>query len=364
MKSQKLLFAVIATLAIAIGFYAQTGLRKSSTELELNKIILLPQSKDIGALKFRDHKGNAFTKDRLLGKWSIVFFGFTNCPDICPTTLQTLAEVKQSLQATPIDNGNAWAPYQVIMVSVDPERDKLEKLNSYVPWFDEEFIGLAGDLEYTQEFAKKLGIIFYKSQQQSDTVYEVDHSASLILLNPQGKYAGAITAPHKIDEISSDLLALSKNLANSDQKQKSVDAVSVALDEPNLDLVKNNNLEFNGMWIRSAPPGVTSMAAYMSLTNTSDKDIIIKEIEAPDFAMAMIHDTVIEDGVASMDHLDTLVVKAGEEVALAPLQKHIMLMRPNRNLNKGSVSRLVLIDQQGTRYPILIEVRDRGSSKE
>ena len=74
--------------------------------------------------------------------------------------------------------------------------------------------------------------------------------------------------------------------------------------------------------------------------------------------MSMIHDTVIEDGVASMNHLDELAIAAGETVNLAPLEKHVMLMRPSQPLNKGNMSRLVLIDKQGTRYPVLIEVRD------
>lgn len=356
MKPQTVLFITIAIIAVAIGLYAQIGQQQKSTETALKKIILLPQSKEIGEVLFRDHNNNFFDKSKLLGKWSIVFFGFTNCPDICPTTLQTLSEVKSSLESTPINGATAWSSYQVIMVSVDPERDKIEKLKSYVPWFDKEFIGLAGELEYTKEFAKNLGILFFKSNQKSETVYEVDHGASLILINPEGEYAGAITAPHKTDEIVADLLTMSKNFVASVKHQSK--ALNADKTDSQAIAATVDKLEISDMWIRPAPPGVTSMAAYMTLTNRSDEDIVITEIEAPDFARSMIHDTVIEDGVASMNHLDVLLLKAGETVALAPLQKHIMLIHPSRPLNKGTISRLVLIDERGSRYPLLIEVSD------
>ena len=356
MKPQTILFIAIAIIAITIGMYVRTQQHQEPTNLALKKIILLPQTKDIGEINFIDHNGTAFTKQRLLGKWSIVFFGFTNCPDICPTTLQTLSKVKNSLESIAINSSTAWSPYQVIMVSVDPERDNVDKLKSYVPWFDKEFIGLTGDLEYTKQFAKNLGILFYKSKQQSETVYEVDHGASLILINPNGEYAGAITAPHLIDEISADLLVMSNRFVDTTAAQKS------HAEQANGGSLANTHdiqeLQISNAWIRSAPPGVSSMAAYMSLTNLSDKEIIISDIESPDFAMSMIHDTVIEDGVASMNHLDELAIAAGETVNLAPLEKHVMLMRPSQPLNKGRMSRLVLIDKQGTRYPVLIEVRD------
>jgi len=354
MKPQEILFVAVAIIAIAIGIYTQTGLRQSDKPIDLNKIILLPQSKPIGNVAFMDHNGETFSEQSLLGKWSIVFFGFTNCPDICPTTLQTLSQVKAKLEAK-----NAWLPYQVIMVSVDPERDLIDKLKSYVPWFDKEFIGLAGELEYTREFAKRLGILFFKSNEQSASIYEVDHSASLILINPEGQYAGVITAPHRIDEIEADLLVLAKQYSESSASVNSTGSnpQTKIVEAPASSKTKQQDIVISNQWIRAAPPGVTSMAAYMSLSNTTSSDIVIKGIEAPDFEMAMIHDTVMENGIASMDHLDSLTIEPGKTVELAPLGKHVMLMQSSRALEKGSVSRLVLLDENGVRYPLLVEVK-------
>ena len=352
MKSQNVLFIATAVIAISFGLYIQTQNPLKTSKPELNKIILLPQSKAIGKVDFRDHKDQIFNESRLLNKWSIVFFGFTNCPDICPTTLQTLSDVKATLASTALNNTTAWSPFQVIMVSVDPERDNIEKLNSYVPWFDEEFIGLAGELEYTKAFAKRLGILFYKSEQQSESVYEVDHSASLILINPQGEYVGAITAPHKAEQISADLITLANSIGNAEASYKPANKANTQTQ-----ISENQSLSIDKTWIRPAPPGVSAMAAYMTIKNTSDNDILISDIEAPDFEMAMIHNTVIEDGIASMNHLDSLVIKAGETLTLKPLETHIMLMRPNRALSEGSTSRLTLIDKNGHRFPLLVPVK-------
>ena len=354
MKTQNILFVAIAIIAIAIGLYAQTWQHQDDAPINLNKIILLPQSKAIEEVTFTDHNGETFDAQRLLGKWSIIFFGFTNCPDICPTTLQTLSQIK-----TKLSTKNAWSPFQVIMVSVDPERDHIEKLKNYVPWFDKEFIGLAGELEYTREFAKRLGILFFKSNEQSASVYEVDHSASLILINPAGQYAGVITAPHKVDEIEADLLILAKQYSESSASINSIESSpqTKIVETPTSPDEKQQNIVISDQWIRAAPPSVTSMAAYMSLSNTTSSDIVITSIEAPDFEMTMIHDTSIENGVASMDHLDSLTIESGKTVELAPLGKHVMLMRPNRALEKGSVSRLVLVDEKGVRYPLLVEVK-------
>lgn len=349
-KPQTLLFVAVALVAIGIGLFVQSGQRTAPTDLSLDKIILLPQPKEIGDVRFTNHLGKPFSKENLLGKWSILFFGFTNCPDICPTTLQTLAQVKATLEAQ-----QAWKPYQVIMISVDPERDSIERMNSYVPWFDNSFIGLAGELEYTRQFAKNLGVLFFKSQQSSDTVYEVDHSASLILVNPQGQYAGAITAPHKHEVIANDLKRLAQTVALANDSS-TADAVDLTKPDTSASQI-TSALSFSQAWIRPAPPSASSLAAYMILENRSEQDIVIVDVEAPDFAMAMIHDTVFEEDIASMRHLDELRIPAGQQVKLTPLSTHMMLMRPAKPFPEGSFTRITLIDEDDRSYPLLVEVK-------
>jgi len=349
-----LLFIGIAILAIVVGFYVQTGSNKPKALPEFTKTIILPSAKEITYPNFIDHTGQAFTKEKFLGKWSILFFGFSNCPDICPTTMQTLKLVKQNLEKSSV-----WHNYQTIMVTVDPETDTSERLNKYVPFFDPEFIGLTADKETTAEFAKQLGILFIKRQIDGANNYEVDHSASIILIDPQGRWAGVIGAPHKADTISADLEELAKFAGSNQEASNATPTESAKTTEDNTDTGPENDstLTINNAWIRPAPPNVTSMAGYFDIQNNSDKSIKIVDSKSSAFDMTMIHTTVIEDGIAKMEHLDGLTIPAKSTVSLAPSGKHVMLMRPESPLKQGDSISLTLIDEENKEYQYEILVR-------
>ena len=355
-----ILFVAIGLIAILIGIFVQTGTNKPKEFPEFSKMIVFPNAKAINHSLFTDHEGKRFGEAQLKGKWSILFFGFTNCPDICPTTLQTLKQVKQTLA-----ENSLWNNYQVIMVSVDPEIDTVERLSNYVPYFDSEFIGIVNNAEITTQFAKQLGILFVKRQNDSSHNYEVDHSASLILLNPDGQWAGVIGAPHKANEISADLKKLATFVGPIKQtnqaqtiKEKSEDSTS----NQHQTVTTNSNLDeltITDAWIRPAPPSATSLAAYFEIQNNSDKDINIVDSNSPAFDLTMIHNTVIEDGVARMEHMDGLEIPANGRVTLAPLGTHMMLMRPETALNFGYKIDITLIDENDNEYHYQVPVRQQ-----
>jgi len=348
------LFIIVAIIAIAIGLYVQTGQQKKPNHPELAKAILLPVPKDLGEVSFVDHNSESFGLSNLQGKWSILFFGFTNCPDICPSTMQTLKLVKQRVELE-----DAWQHYQVVMVSVDPERDSVERLKNYVPFFDPEFIGVRAEVEHTAAFAKNLGILFFKREPASNGGYDVDHGASLILVNPDGKYAGVISAPHKVDQISADLISLA---AFENGSRKSVKNPEIRSSEKiglsaRASARPTSAISFSDAWIRPAPPTATSMAAYFEVTNHSDADIIIVDSHSPAFGMTMVHETVIKNDVASMHHLDSLVIPAGSTVSFAPMGTHMMLMQPQTPLSLGDTAELSLIDSKGNTYTETVTVK-------
>lgn len=342
---------------------SQTPSNSDSVIPALAKAVILPNTKPIDYVNFVDHQGNAFTMENLLGHWNILFFGFTNCPDICPTTMRTLQQVKQQVSAQ-----DKWGNYRVIMVSVDPERDTLERLNNYVPYFDKEFIGLRSDLDTTTKFAKQLGILFVQ-QETVDGFYQVDHSASIILVNPAGEMAGVITAPHKEDEISDDLVILANHFAQDHASkptnvshQDNGHMVHVNHDAVTSNETKNlssiEGLLISGAWIRPAPPEVNSMAAYFTLENTTATDIEIVAAQSSNFAMTMIHDTVFEGDIAKMSHLSSLTIPAYETVEFAPLAKHLMLMQPNKPLTLGDFETITLIAKDGAKLTQSIQVKE------
>lgn len=365
-----ILFVAIAAIAIIIGIMAQKNGGNTSTEasksgLSFNKLILLPNPIDMGEVNFTTHTGASFTNKNLLGKWSILFFAFTNCPDICPTTLQTMQQVKQEMT-----NNGTWPAFQLAMVSVDPERDTAERLQQYVPHFDKEFIGLTGKLDYTTQFAKNLGILFFKGETLPDGNYDVDHSSGLILVNPKGQYAGYLGAPHQKQILIEDLTKLGAQAMsaghiinepelNSSKAQDNTDQNSSVVTSANQSgQLQSNIIMIENAWIRPAPPSAPSMAGYFLINNTSESTINIVDAESPLFDMAMIHETVIEDGIASMQHMDGLVIKAGESAQLAPMGVHLMLMRPEQKISVGTKVPITLTLESGEELEIEIPVRN------
>jgi len=129
-------------------------------------------------LSLVDHNGVRRTLAEFRGKVVVLFFGFTQCPDVCPTTM---AEVAQALKTLGEDAGRV----QVLMVTVDPERDSAEVLREYVTAFDPRFLGLRGSLEETQAAAKEFKIYFEK--RKSGDSYTVDHSGQTYVLDPAGR---------------------------------------------------------------------------------------------------------------------------------------------------------------------------------
>ena len=160
----------------------------SSTEMQINGLYVFDTPRDPGAFTLIDHKGEPFTKDSLTGQWTLLFFGFTHCPDICPTTLSFLAKLKQELATTEA------ADTQVVMVTVDPARDTPEVLAAYIPYFDPEFTGVTGDFIKILSFARSFNAPFRKVTA-ADGTYELDHSANVVLVNPRGDYHGFFKAP-------------------------------------------------------------------------------------------------------------------------------------------------------------------------
>lgn len=172
----------------------------------LEQATLLPEAKPVQPFKLEDASGQAFTNKQLEGHWSMVFFGYTHCPDVCPTTLQTLATTLKHMSQT---DPEQELP-QVIFISVDPERDSMDRLKQYVGYFNNKFIGVSGDPTQLQALSSQLGIIYAKVKTGSDGDYLVDHSAAILLFDPDGQLRALFSVPHDPDKISRDFLAIKK----------------------------------------------------------------------------------------------------------------------------------------------------------
>lgn len=167
----------------------------SDDELKKRGVFLFEKVRSFKDFSLVDFHKKAFTADNLKGKWSLVFFGFTYCPDVCPTTMALLNRFyAQQLE------GEFGADLQIVMVSVDPGRDTPEKLLSYVSFFNKDFVGVTGEFLELHRFATQLNIPFTKVPGGGDN-YQVEHSGNIVIINPQGHYVGFFRAPHELPKL-------------------------------------------------------------------------------------------------------------------------------------------------------------------
>lgn len=165
--------------------------------------IFYPEPRPIDPFRLVDDAGNDFTPADFEGRWDLVFFGFTHCPDVCPNTMSVLASVTTELEEAGIQ------PPRVTLISVDPERDDPEQLGKYVSFFDPDFRGATGDHEALAALTRNVGIAYFVAEHDpGERNYTVDHSASVLIIDPDGRLAGVLRAPAEVDKITADLKQL------------------------------------------------------------------------------------------------------------------------------------------------------------
>ena len=195
---------IVAILALCIGAITAWSIQQSQPVKLSAGMWFGDQARALPEFELINQDGQRFTRDDLKGKWHLVFFGYTHCPDICPTSLQTLADMVNA-----IDDADVSKALQVMFVSVDPDRDTPELLKKYVEYFNPEFIGATGTEPNLQQLTRSIGISYFLERQNSDQeAYEVGHSAAFVLLNPDTQFAGLFGAPHDSNAIAQDLIKL------------------------------------------------------------------------------------------------------------------------------------------------------------
>jgi len=161
-------------------------------------ITLFPDPKRLTAFALTDHKNRVFDLASLKGKWSFLFFGFTHCPDICPTTLAVLARARDNITKNTVGAEDI----QFVFISVDPNRDTASKLRQYVDYFDTTFLGVTGDNAQIGNLAGQLSAAYQVAITPGMENYPVYHTAAVFLLDPRARYHAVFTPPHDAEAIS------------------------------------------------------------------------------------------------------------------------------------------------------------------
>lgn len=162
----------------------------TNEQLRENGLFVYDVPRGFDDFNLLDQNGDAFTAENLQDKWTLIFFGYTYCPDVCPLTLATISQFSQLLE------GSEYAvDTQVVMVSVDPLRDTAEKLVDYMAFFNKDYVGVTGEYIDIFNLASQLNVAFsYQPAENED--YLVSHSGEIILINPNGHFQGFFKVPH------------------------------------------------------------------------------------------------------------------------------------------------------------------------
>lgn len=194
---------ILAVVAAGAGIWLGSDLLGGDDRLDPGRMkaaTLLPSPKPLTPFELVDQDALPYGTDRLTGHWTFVSFGYTSCPDVCPTTMAAFDALARRLDAA-----GAGQTAEFLFVSVDPERDPPRRLAQYVRYFNPSFLGATGSHDQLRSLTRQLGVLYARAEGQDTAMsYLVDHSASVLLLDPKARLAAIFSAPHDVDAMAAD----------------------------------------------------------------------------------------------------------------------------------------------------------------
>ncbi len=205
---------IVALLAAIVLWAGQKwlGHDDASGAPTLQAVQLFPRPHALPSFNLQQSDGTPLIPGELKGHWTLVFLGFTHCPDVCPTTLARLAQAQKQWAALP----DASRP-RVLFISVDPDRDTPDRVGEYAHGFDKDTLAATGDVPALETLARSMSLVFAKVPAPEGAPadqYGIDHSTSLAVLDPQARMAGVVVAPVDPKAIAADMLALARSTQN------------------------------------------------------------------------------------------------------------------------------------------------------
>lgn len=177
---------------------------RGNDRLQADGVMLYQQGVPVPRVTFVDQSGQPRDESLFDGRWSLVFFGYTFCPDICPTTLAEMNRIWKKLSP------DAQKTLQLVFVSIDPERDTVDSLRPYLAYFNPAFIGLTGNAQSLSPLVATLNGFYARVERGEGAPYLMDHSANLMLVSPAAEYQGYIEPPFAVERLLPVLEALAR----------------------------------------------------------------------------------------------------------------------------------------------------------
>ena len=205
MSKRNIIFILLVLFSITgIFTYFQSlpSLLEKKPSLITGKILVRPM--EIDNFELIDQNNEVFNKKSLEGGWTVLFFGYTNCPDVCPTTIYKLAEIKNGIKEDlPSANFNS------VLVTLDPDRDTSERLDEYIGYFDETMLGVTGTYENIQSFTSSLSVFYQRINKEEG--YDFNHTASIFVFDKDGSLFATMSPANTIGELESDFFTILNN---------------------------------------------------------------------------------------------------------------------------------------------------------
>lgn len=209
MFNRTTLLVIAAALAAGLGLLAARHVfAPAASTAPPMKTVHLIEPREIPAFTLRQSDGTPLVPGELKGHWTLVFLGFTHCPDVCPTTLAEMAKAQKQWEAMP----ESTRP-RLLFVSVDPDRDTPDRVGEYAHAFHRDTLAATADVPTLERFARSIGLVFEKTPPAAGApadAYAVDHSATMVVLDPEGRMAGLVQPPLQPAAIAADLTTLTK----------------------------------------------------------------------------------------------------------------------------------------------------------
>ena len=211
MFNRATLVVLVVALAAGLGLWASQryfGAAPASSWPQTQVVRLFEPPRELPAFSLRQSDGTQLVPGELKGHWTLVFLGFTHCPDVCPTTLAQLSQAQKQWASIP----EAIRP-RVLFVSVDPERDTPDRVGEYAHAFHKDTLAATANIPALENFTRSLSLVFAKVPAPEGAPadqYSVDHSASMAVLDPQGRMSGLVQQPLDPAAIAADLAALTR----------------------------------------------------------------------------------------------------------------------------------------------------------
>lgn len=191
-----------AVLALFLGMWMQYNANKSD-DVDLDNGTILPVPHDISPFSLVSAEEKPFTNQNLKGHWSLLFFGFTKCPQLCPTTLALLNDAYKNIEK----NKHVPLP-QIVFISIDPERDTPKQILAFLQTFNKNFVGATGEKNELDKLTREMSILYAKVEdpEAMDTsMYNIDHSGTVLMVNPLGQLLAVFSRPQDAEELSDDV---------------------------------------------------------------------------------------------------------------------------------------------------------------